>query len=122
MKLRYLVVLVLYIGSGLTLKCVENGELPSGKDELPEKFEEKTTDCTTDTCMTATGSTLGDGPLLTCGPSQSDEPELVNTCKDKDGNKLCLCNTELCNQQSPAVQHVSNWVFISLALFALMRI
>ena len=50
---------------------------------------------------------------------------LVNTCKDKDGNKLCLCNTELCNQQSdqsPAVQHVSNWVFISLALFALMRI
>jgi len=123
LKLRYLVVLVLCIGSGLTLKCVINGEPPESKDAEPKRFEEKTEDCETDTCMTSTGTTLGSEPLLTCGPNQSDEPEYVNKCKDKDGNKLCLCDTELCNQQSHAVQIVvSNCIFISLALFALMRI
>jgi hypothetical protein len=73
--------------------------------------------------VTSTGTTLGSEPLLTCGPNQSDEPEYVNKCKDKDGTKHCFCDTELCNQQeqSPAVQFVST-VSITLGLFALMGI
>ena len=68
-----------------------------------------------------TGTTEGSEALLTCGPNKSDEPEFVNKCKEKDGNTFCFCDTELCNQlkQSSAVQFVSNWIFISLGVFAL---
>ena len=105
--------------SGLALKCISNGEPPESKDGTPKRFDEKTEDCSTNRCTTATGPTLGDQPLLFCGPS--DEPI---GCKDKDGNKICLCDTELCNQQekSPAVQFVTNWILINFGFFVLMRI
>jgi hypothetical protein len=71
-----------------------------------------------------TGETDGSKALLTCGPNKSDEPEYVNKCKEKDENTFCFCDTDLCNQlkESSAVQFVSNWIFISLGVFALTRI
>ena len=70
------------------------------------------------------GSTNASEALLTCGPNKSDEPDFVNKCKEKDETTHCFCDTELCNQlkQSPAVQFVSNWIFISFGVFALTRI
>ena len=127
MGLRKKQTLLLFTYSGLTLKCVINGNLPNpeSKDTEPERFEEKTVDCESDMCSTnyIAGS---DEALLTCGPNKSDEPEFVNKCKEKDGNKFCFCDTELCKanqgEQSPAIQFVSNWIFISLGIFALMQI
>ena len=69
-----------------------------------------------------TGSTDESEALLTCGPNKSDEPDFVNECKEKDETKHCFCDTELCNQlKSPAVQFVSNWIFITFGLFALLQ-
>ena len=76
-------------------------------------------------CITLpTGETDGSKALLTCGPNKSDEPEYVNKCKEKDETTHCFCDTELCNQlkESSAVQFVSNWIFITLGLFALLQI
>ena len=60
--------------SGLTLKCVKNGDIPE-KDELPKRFEEKTVDCTSKFCASITPLWPGSESLLICGPNEDEKDE-----------------------------------------------
>ena len=64
--------------SGLTLKCVTNGDIPE-KDVLPKRFEEKNVDCTSKFCASVTPLWPGSESLLICGPNEEDQ--------DPDGGK-----------------------------------
>ena len=58
--------------SGLTQKCVTNGDLPE-IDELPKRFEEKTVDCPSKSCASINPLWPGSESLSICGPDEDED-------------------------------------------------
>ena len=67
--------LLFIIYSGLTLKCVVNGDPPESKDAEPNKFEEKTVDCPSKFCASINPLWPGSESLSICGPNEDEDQE-----------------------------------------------
>ena len=111
--------LIWFSFSGFAIKCYENGKPPTCKDCKPERFTEKeTSSC--DSGMSMIGPNIGDPKLLICGPPLGADE--VDICKQKDGNTICTCATDLCNKssESSAGKFVPYLSLITFAIFISM--